>query len=106
MTQPIYKGDNTAAFGNNFLTIELENPLGYAVSKAEFVINGGCPKIPPFENPEFPLIVNFNSQQSAQLKPNNVGQLVVWDEQGRQKTCQGKVTFTAQNGVINGGCNC
>lgn len=102
----IFKGDNTAAFGGNFLTIELENPLGYSISKAEFVVNNRCPKIPPFENPEFPLIVNFNSQQSAQLKPNNVGQLVVWDEQGRQKTCQGKVIFTAQNGVINGGCNC
>jgi hypothetical protein len=101
MTNPIYKGDNTAAFGNNFITIELDNPLGYTVSKVEFVVNGGCPKIPPIENPAFPLYVNFTSQQTAQLKPNNVGQLVVWDAEGRQKTCEGKVVFSAQNGVIS-----
>lgn len=106
MTNPIYKGDNTAAFGGNFITIELDNPLGYTISKAQFVVNGGCPYIPPRENPDFPFIVNFDGEQTKQLKPTNVGQLVVWDAEGRQKTCQGQIVFTAQNGVINGGCNC
>ncbi len=107
MANPIYKGDNTAAFGNNFITIELDNPLGYTVSKCEFVVNGGAPKIPPIEDPQFPLIINFDSRQTTQLRPNNVGQLVVWDAEGRQKTCQGKVLFTAQDGVIsNVGCCC
>lgn len=101
MANPIYKGDDTSAFGNNFITIELDNPLGYTVSKVEFVVNGGCPKIPAIENPQFPLIINFDSWQTAQLRPNNVGQLVVWDEDGRQKTCQGKVLFSAQNGVLS-----
>ena len=103
----IYKGDNTAAFGNNFITIELDNPLGYEISKAQFVVNGGCPYIAPIENPDFPLLINFSSEQTAKLRASNVGQLVVWDSQGRQKTCQGQIVFSAQNGVIsNGRCSC
>lgn len=96
----IFKGDNTASFGNNFITINLNNPLGYTISKAIFVC--GCIK-KPFENPEFPLIINFDSQESQYLRPNNVGYLVVYDAQGRQKTCNGTITFRAQNGVICNG---
>lgn len=99
-TNAIFKGDNTQAFGNNFLTINLNNPLNYAISKAVFVC--GCLK-KPFNNPQFPLIVNFNSQESQTLRPNNVGYLVVYDEQGRQRTCNGTITFKAQNGVIYNG---
>lgn len=106
MTQPIFKSDDTAAFGNNFITIELENPLGYEISKAVFVC--GCIQ-KTFESPEFPLIVNFNSQETEKLRlgNQNVCYLVVYDSQGRQKTAQGTLTFSVQDGVINnGGCNC
>ncbi len=96
-TNAIFKGDNTASFGNNFLTIYLNNPLGYAISKAIFVC--GCIE-KTFENPEFPLRVNFNSQESQYLRTNNVGYLVVFDSENRQKTCNGTITFKAQNGVI------
>ena len=52
-----YKGDNTGAFGNNFIIIELDNPLEYIIKKAEFVC--GCIR-KTFINPVFPLIVNFD----------------------------------------------
>lgn len=106
VSEPIYKGDNTAAFGNNYITIYLNNPLEYPVSKAEFVVNNGCPKLQPIENPVFPLVINFTSEQTAQLQANNTGKLVVWDSQGRQLTCKGTLTFSAQNGVIYNGCQC
>lgn len=100
----IFIGDNTGAFGNRFITINLINPLGYTISKAVFV----CGKITkPFPNPAFPLTVNFTSAESAELKPENICYLVVYDEQGRQKTCTGTLKFNAQYGVIcNNGCKC
>lgn len=103
---PIYMGDNTGAFGNNFITINLENPLGYEITKAVFVCN--C-LTKSFDNPVFPLVVNFNSSETAQLRTSNTCFLVVYDSQGRQKTCTGNLTFKAQNGVLpngNGGCCC
>lgn len=103
MTNSIYMGDNTGAFGNSFITINLENPLGYTISKAVFVC--GCFK-KTFENPQFPLVINFTSAETANLRTVNTCYLVVYDEQGRQKTCKGTLTFKAQNGVItqNGAC--
>lgn len=104
MTNPIYMGDNTGAFGNNFITINLENPLGYQITKAVFVCN--C-LTKTFENPQFPLTVNFDSSETAKLRSSNTCFLVVFDELGRQKTCTGNLTFKAQNGVLpNGGVCC
>ena len=96
-TTSIYKGDNTGAFGNQFITINLENPLGYVISKAIFVC--GCVQ-KVFENPTFPLVVNFSSEETAKFRPSNVCHLVVFDENGRQQTCTGTLSFNAQNGVI------
>lgn len=93
----VFKGDNTGAFNNQFITIELENPLGYIVSKAAFVC--GCFK-KEFVNPVFPLKVNFTEEESKKLNFKNTCYLIVWDEQGRQKTCEGTLTFEAKNGVI------
>ena len=97
MADAIFKGDNTAAFGGTFITINLTNPLEYTISKAVFVC--GCIK-KEFLNPVFPLTVNFNSGETSKLRNTNVCYLVVYDEQGRQKTCTGTLTFNAQNGVI------
>lgn len=105
-TNAIFKGDDTGAFGIDFITIELENPLGNEISKAIFVC--GCIQ-KPFKNPQFPLIVNFDSKETKQLRigNQNVCYLVVYDAQGRQKTCQGTLVFGAKDGVLNnGGCNC
>ena len=93
----VFKGDNTGAFGNNFITIELENPLGYTISKAEFVC--GCFR-KVFENPTFPLIINFTEEESKKFNFKNTCYLIVWDELNRQKTCEGTLTFEAKNGVI------
>lgn len=103
MAETIYKGDDTSAFGNSFITINLDNPLGYKVSKAIFVC--GCIH-KSFENPIFPLIINFNSDETESLRNINTCYLVVYDSEGRQKTCKGTLSFKAQNGVItqNGTC--
>lgn len=94
-----YKGDNTAAFNNNFINIELDNPSEYVISKAEFVC--GCIR-KTFENPVFPLIVNFDENDTKKLNFKNTGYLIVWDEQNRPKQCDGCINFEFKNGVING----
>ena len=95
--QPIFKSDDTGAFDNSFITIELENPLGYTISKAMFVC--GCFR-KEINNPQFPIVINFTSDETKKFNFKNTCYLVVWDEQGRQKTCTGSLTFEAQNGVI------
>ena len=97
MTIAIFKGDDTDAFGNNFITITLDNPENCIISKATFVC-GNIKKT--FENPVFPLVVNFTSEETSKLKPINTCHLVVYDEFGRQKTCTGALRFDAQSGVI------
>lgn len=93
----VFKGDNTGAFSNKFITIDLDNPLGYIISKAEFIC--GCFR-KEFISPVFPLVINFTEEESKKLNFKNTCYLVVWDEQGRQKTCEGTLTFEAKNGVI------
>lgn len=97
MADAIFKGDNTAAFGGSFITINLTNPLNYTVSKAIFVC--GCIK-KAFVDPVFPLVINFDSAETKKLLSTNVCYLVAYDDQGRQKTCKGTLTFPAKNGVI------
>ena len=103
MTDPIFKGDNTGAFGNNFITINLVNPDGHEISKVIFVC--GCIK-KEFKNPVFPLVVNLTSQETDTLKTVNTCYLVAYDTMGRQKTCQGTLTFKAIPGVIQHGTRC
>ena len=105
---PIFKGDNTGAFGNNFIEITVKNPLRYPISKIIFVINGGCIKKPfsgddydYFQSDEIVLTVNFSSAETVKLRDANVGNLVIYDMQGRQSTCQQSLTFYARNGVIS-----
>ena len=95
----IYKGDDTGAFGNNFITVNLDNPLGYEVTKVIFVCN--C-FTKTFENPVFPLVINFSGKETEKLRSSNVCYLVAYDSEGRQKTCKGTLTFAAQNGVLPG----
>lgn len=93
MSQNIYQGDNTAAFGGNFMQINVSAGEGVPVptiTKAELKI--GCfYKI--IENPTFPLIVNLTEDETAQLKTENTAYLAVWDAQGRKKTCQGSLVI-------------
>lgn len=101
--EAIFKGDNTGAFGNDFITINLDNETEYTISKAIFVC--GCIK-KTYENPTFPLVINFTSEETSKMRGSNVCYLVAYDSEGRQKTCQGTLTFNAQNGVITNDGTC
>lgn len=91
MSQNIYQGDNTAAFGGNFLTIDVSAGEGMPVpliTKAELKI--GCfTKV--IENPTFPLKINLTEEETTHLKTENTAYLAVWDNQGRKKTCEGSL---------------
>lgn len=102
----IYKGDNTAAFGGNFLTIKVLNPDLFKISKLLFVVNGGQIKKPftdenYFQTEETILTVNFDSEETTKLGATNIGNLLAYDENGLQETCVQSVKFYAQNGVIS-----
>lgn len=99
-TNAIFKGDDTGAFGNNFITINLNNPNQYVIKKAQVYVNS-CPFREPIINPDFPLVVNFTSQETERLRPTNVMNLVAYDSENRPKQCNGSLTFNCQNGVIS-----
>lgn len=108
----IYKGDNTAAYGGAFITIAVMNPDLVKISKIVFVVNGGVIKREwtdenYFQVEETELIVNFDSDETKKLSATNVGNLVTYDEFGRQSTCSQYVTFNTKEGVIgNVRCRC
>lgn len=98
----IYKGDNTGAFNNTFLTINLLMPeeLEEAViSKAKFKVENLPTMI--FEDPVFPLQVNLTSAQTTQLKQQNTCYLAIYDEEGRKATCKGNIKFVAHDSVVD-----
>lgn len=94
----MYKGDNTQAFGGSFLLINLTNETGQSISKAVWKCGA---VIKEFKNPVFPLEVNLTSEESRKLAPTNVCYLAVWDMEGRKKTCEGKLVFTANAEVVD-----
>lgn len=100
----IFKGDNSGAFGRTFITINLNNPYEFIITKAVFKC--GC-IIKEFENPNFPLKLNFDEEETKQLNFNNTCYFAVWDnytEDGvpkpRKRTCKGKLNFVAQGQVV------
>lgn len=100
----IYQGDSTGAFGRTFITIRLNNPHEFEVTRAEF--RCGC-IVKEFENPEFPLHINFDEEETKKFNFNNICYLAVWDnytEDGelkpRKRTCEGKLAFKAKGQVV------
>lgn len=93
------QGDNTKAFGGNFITIFMDNPAHIPVSKVIFSV--GCIE-KTYLNPEFPLYINFNSKETQALNYINTGYLTAFDVNGNQMTCEGSITFYCINGVIYG----
>lgn len=92
----IYQGDDTGAFGDVFLTINISVGEGQVMpefSKAELKIGGICKE---FRNPVFPLTVNFNSKETSLFNAKNTAYLAVWDMQGRKRTCNGSITFKSE----------
>lgn len=109
-TNAIFKGDDTGALGNHFITIKLKNPELYPISKLKFVVNGGCGIAPKeftdennFQQAEIELVVNFSSEETSKLNATNTGNLVGYDMENKQFTCPQTLTFTAKNGVL---CKC
>ena len=105
MDKTIYKGDDTSAFGHNFIKIIISNPYQRPISKIIFSVNGGIitkefTDENNFTTDEIELYVNFNSAETAQLSGNNVGFMVAYDENHKKRTCYGTMTFKANNGVI------
>lgn len=89
----IYQGDNTAAFGGNFLTINISSETGVVptITRAELKIGCVCKT---FENPVFPMTINLTEEETQKLQAQNTAYLAVWDIEGRKKTCEGKLAFT------------
>lgn len=101
----IYKGDDTGAFGNTFITLKVKNPELLAISKLVLSINGGCitktfTDAHNFQAEEIVLRINFSSAETAKLNVSNTVNLIAYDEQGKQSTCRQSVSFSAKNGVI------
>ena len=109
MENAIFKGDDTGAYGAKYLTIAVSNPKKLEISKLVVSINGGIiqktfnDEETHFTDENIELIVNFDSTETPKLNSSNVANLVTYDMQGRQKTCQGSKTFYAKNGVIYNG---
>ena len=89
----LFRGDNTAAFGNNLLTIRLNNDTGYRVTKAVLRVGVITKK---WDNPTFPMIINLTEAETAQLQSVNQAYLACWDEDGRKQTCEGTITITSR----------
>lgn len=92
----IFQGDNTAAFGGNFLTINLSynGEVLPTISRAELKIGCICKS---FQNPTFPITINLNEDETAKLQTQNTAYLAVWDIEGRKMTCVGSLTFNTQS---------
>lgn len=108
-TNSIFKGDNTAAFGNNFITVTIKNPLLYPISKLIAVTNSGT-GIPNkqftdennFQSETITLIINYSSEETCKLNQgSNLLNMVAYDLEGRQYTCKQSLTFYSKNGVIS-----
>lgn len=93
----LYRGDDTNAFGNSFITINLATTLDVTISKAVFQC-GVIKKV--FDNPVFPLQIELTTTETRTLPTNNTCYLAVWDENNKKRTCEGSLVFTTQSQVV------
>ena len=94
----IFRGDDTGAFGQTWLIVNVDIPNTWIVSKAELKIGNLPVKI--FETPDFPLAINLTSAQTALLKDTNVCYLALYDEEDRKLTLEGSYTFTTRKQAV------
>lgn len=85
-------GDNTAAFGQHLMRINLLDPdgllVGHSISRCEIRFACGLKKT--YENPKFPLVIDLTEEESQKmLVGNNKASMAVWDEKGRKATPKG-----------------
>lgn len=95
-----YIGDNFQAFDGQPITVELEfEEDGQDVSKAEAIFNCGA-LCKHFDAPVFPIKIEINEEDSKKLSLYNEMRLVVWDNKGRRKQCDGVLKFKMEKGVF------
>ena len=94
---PIRKGDDTDAFGFAWLTVNLDNPQGFEITKAEIRI-GTIKKI--FNNPVFPLSISLNRLETEKLNEQNMCYMAIYDTAGRKYTCEGSLQFKTNPKVV------
>lgn len=96
----LYKGDDTDAFGQNLLTINIRNiPDGYTVERMEVKI-GSLDIIEVDDFTEFPVRINLNSEQTRELSDINTVYIALYDNEGLKKTINKSITFTAKSEVV------
>ena len=95
----VRKGDDTNAFGFGFLTVNVNGIEDYQVSKAELRI-GILTKT--FENPEFPLDVSLDKEETMKLNTCNGNDcyLAIYDVEGKKLTLDGTLRFNAKPKVV------
>lgn len=93
----LYRGDDTDAFGQEYMTINVNIPEGWVVKKAEWRAGS---VLKEFKNPVFPISIVLDSSESAKLQNINVCYLALYDEQDRKQTCQGSLKFATREEVV------
>ena len=94
----VRKGDDTNAFDFGFLTVELNNPEGYTITKAEIRIGVLTKTI---ENPDFPLDISLTREETSMLSEcGNQCYMAIYDDQDRKYTCEGTLSFKASPKVV------
>ena len=88
----LIRGDDSRAFGQNLLRINLLDPDGllehHSISRCEIRFSGCLTKT--YDHPKFPLIINLTSEESNKLSVgDNFAVMAVWDEDGQKLTPEG-----------------
>ena len=94
----IYKGDNLQAFNMKPIRIDFNSDIN--ISKAAFVINNGI-IVKEFINPVSPIFVELDENDTAKLSQTNKANFIVWDNQGRKKTCDVEVIFKVKEEIYH-----
>ena len=93
----IYKGDDTNAFGQHFIKVNMKNAENYTITKCIFQC-GPIQKI--YKNPTFPFYIDFTKEETKKLYQNSECYLQVYDAQGLCLTCNGSLKFVAKPQVV------
>lgn len=106
MDNAIFKTDDTGAFNHHYITVHIRNSQRVEISKIIFSVNGGIIKkeftdASNFTDENIDLVVNFTSEETALLSAVNVGNLITYDMEHKQRTCKAFMTFNANNGVLS-----
>lgn len=93
----LYRGDDTNAFNQKFLRIEIINKKGAKIKKAEFRC-GEILKI--YENPDSFIDVVLTAEETKKLKFTETCHLACYDELDRKWTCDEYYTIQTKGAVV------